>query len=105
MELLEREAALASLAQYAAEAGDDAGRMVLIAGEAGVGKSALVERLRTDLPEARWWWGACDGLYTPRPLGPLFDLADQLGGELLERCRAGSGSISRRIMPRRSGQR
>jgi hypothetical protein len=29
-------------------------------------------------------------LFTPRPLGPLFDLATQLGGELEERCRAGA---------------
>jgi len=27
-------------------------------------------------------------LFTPRPLGPLFDLAPQLGGELLDLCRA-----------------
>jgi DNA-binding CsgD family transcriptional regulator/tetratricopeptide (TPR) repeat protein len=46
--------------------------------------------LRTDLPDARWSWGACDGLFTPRPLGPLFDLAGQLGGELGELCRAGA---------------
>ena len=32
--------------------------------------------------------GACDGLFTPRPLGPLFDIAAKLGGELLELCRA-----------------
>ena len=55
-----------------------------------MGKSALVERLQRDLPDARWSWGVCDGLFTPRPLGPLFDLADQLGGALLERCRAGA---------------
>jgi len=61
----------------------------LVAGEAGVGKSALVEQLQRDLPDARWLWGACDGLFTPRPLGPLFDLAAQLGGELDELCRAG----------------
>ena len=86
--MLEREAQLASLAEYAGEAGRGDGRLVLVAGEAGVGKSALVERLRADLPEARWGWGACDGLFTPRPLGPLFDLAAQLGGELLDLCRA-----------------
>jgi DNA-binding CsgD family transcriptional regulator len=88
--LLEREAALASLAGYADEARQGVGRLVLVAGEAGLGKSALVEQLRRDLPDARWSRGACDGLFTPRPLGPLFDLAAQLGGELDELCRAGA---------------
>src|SRR5215468_1754356 len=88
MELLERELSLASLAGYAQEARRGDGRLVLVAGEAGVGKSALVERLQDELPDARWSWGACDGLFTPRPLGPLFDLAGQFGGELLDLCRA-----------------
>ena len=88
MPLLEREAQLASLGEYAGEARHGDGRMVLVAGEAGVGKSALVEQLQRDLPDAAWFWGACDGLFTPRPLGPLFDIAAKLGGELLELCRA-----------------
>ena len=41
---------------------------------------------------ARWSWGACDGLFTPRPLGPLYDLADQLGGALLDLCSRGADS-------------
>ena len=88
MLLLERESQLASLAEYAQEARRGDGRLVLIAGEAGVGKSALVERAERDLPEAAWHWGACDGLFTPRPLAPLYDIASGLGGELLELCRA-----------------
>jgi hypothetical protein len=91
MRLLERELSQASLAGYAREARQGNGRLVLVAGEAGVGKSALLEQFQCDLPDARWSWGACDGLFTPRPLGPLFDLANQLGGELLERCRARAG--------------
>jgi predicted ATPase len=88
--LLERESPLALLNEYAAQAAGGEGRLVLLGGEAGVGKSALVERLHRDLPKARWSWGVCDGLFTPRALGPLFDLADQFGGALLERCRAGA---------------
>ncbi len=72
MQLLERGASLASLAGYAEEARLGEGRLVLVAGEAGIGKSALVEQLRNDVPDARWSWGACDGLFTPRPPGPLF---------------------------------
>ena len=90
MQLLEREACLVSLTGYADEARHGEGRLVLVAGEAGVGKSALVEQLHNDLPDARWSWGACDGLFTPRPLGPLLDLAGQLGGELEELSRAGA---------------
>jgi hypothetical protein len=89
--LLERESSLESLSEAAAQARGGEGRLVLLGGEAGVGKSVLVERLQRDLPDARWSWGMCDGLSTPRPLGPLFDLADKLGGVLLERCRAGGG--------------
>jgi len=86
--LLEREAQLALLDSYAGEARQGDGRLVFIAGEAGVGKSALVEQAQRGLPETTWCWGACDGLFTPRPLGPLFDIASTLGGELLELCRA-----------------
>jgi GTPase SAR1 family protein len=86
MRLLAPEAPRATLAEYEADARRGDGRLVLVAGEAGVGKSALVEELRRDMPGARWSWGACDGLVTPRPLVPPFDPADQLGGDLLDRC-------------------
>ena len=91
MELLERGPALAMLADYAAEARRGDGRLVMIGGEAGVGKTALLERFQRELPDARWFWGACDGLFTPRPLGPLYDLADQFGGALLDLCDRGAG--------------
>jgi DNA-binding CsgD family transcriptional regulator/tetratricopeptide (TPR) repeat protein len=86
--LLERATPLQALADYAAEALAGDGRLVLISGEAGIGKSALVEHLKDSLPAARWAWAACDGLFTPRPLGPVFDLAAPLGGELADLCRA-----------------
>ncbi len=92
MPLLERESAMASLVQYARQAYTGEGRLVLVSGEAGIGKSSVVERLagrlEVELPGTRWAWGMCDGLFTPRPLGPLFDIADELGGELLALCRA-----------------
>jgi hypothetical protein len=53
--------------------------------QVGPGRAAA-----NDLPDARWAWGACDGLFTPRPLGPLFDLAGQVSGELDDLCRAGA---------------
>ena len=42
MQLLERGQSLASLAEYARQARHGDGRLVLVTGEAGVGKSALV---------------------------------------------------------------
>jgi predicted ATPase len=88
--LLEREAQLGSLLQYADEARARTGRLVLISGEAGVGKSSLVEELHRVVPDAVWAWGACDGLFTPRPLAPLHDIARELGGSLLERMVEGA---------------
>lgn len=90
MMLLERESPLASLHDHADQAGTGAGRLVLVVGEAGVGKSSLLKQFEERQADARWLWGACDGLFTPRPLAPLFDLADQLGGELLELQQAGA---------------
>jgi hypothetical protein len=79
VELLEREAALAELIGLAGRARAGDGQLALVAGEAGVGKTALVECLQREVPDARWSWSACDGLFTPLPLGPLFDLASHRG--------------------------
>src|SRR6185436_10365615 len=83
-QLLERSDALDALAQ-AVEAvrARSAGRVVLVTGEAGIGKTTLLRALRARHGEAvRFLWGSCDPLFTPRPLGPLSDVAEQAGGEL-----------------------
>jgi DNA-binding CsgD family transcriptional regulator/tetratricopeptide (TPR) repeat protein len=75
VELLEREAQLAALAAHLAAVGPDEGRLVLVTGEAGVGKSALVRAfLRRHGGGVRVLRGICDALFTPAPLGPLADL-------------------------------
>jgi ATP/maltotriose-dependent transcriptional regulator MalT len=83
VDIVEREEHLAALETWFDEAGSGAGRLALVAGEAGIGKSSLVrafcERHRDD---ARVWWGACDALSTPRPLGPLHDIARTARGGL-----------------------
>jgi class 3 adenylate cyclase len=61
------------------------GGLVSVTGEAGVGKTSLLRRFCADQHEAaRLLWGACDPLFTPRPLGPLVDVAEATGGELLQ---------------------
>jgi DNA-binding CsgD family transcriptional regulator/tetratricopeptide (TPR) repeat protein len=66
------------------------GRVLLVQGEAGVGKTALLQRFCGDLgPRIRVLWAACDPLFTPRPLGPLLDIARATGGELDERVERG----------------
>lgn len=80
MGLLEREGPLAALASAAEDAHKGEARVVLVAGEAGGGKSALLEEFAASRSQASWYWGACDGLFTPRPLGAFADIAQQLGG-------------------------
>jgi len=87
LELLERAQFLATLAEYADEAKQGDGRMVLVSGESGIGKTVLMEAFQARLTGARWLWGSCDGLLTPRPLGPLLDIAAHAGGEFAELCR------------------
>jgi DNA-binding CsgD family transcriptional regulator len=60
------------------------GRLVFVVGEAGIGKTAVVRAFCESHPEVRVLWGACDALYTPRPLGPLLDMADDLAAPLGE---------------------
>jgi DNA-binding CsgD family transcriptional regulator/tetratricopeptide (TPR) repeat protein len=59
------------------------GSLVLVRGEAGSGKTALVDAFRDGLG-VPVWTGTCQPLTTPRPLAPFADLAAQLGGELAE---------------------
>jgi DNA-binding NarL/FixJ family response regulator len=86
--LLERKTALDALGEIAAQARCGEGRLLLLEGEAGVGKSTLLEQFTHDLPDSRLLSGACDGMFTPRPLGPLFDIAQQVHGRLQSLCRA-----------------
>ncbi|MGH7341031.1 MAG: ATP-binding protein, partial [Candidatus Rokuibacteriota bacterium] len=82
-DLLERASFLAELAQRLEES-RQVGRLVLISGEAGVGKTALLRRFCLINRQAHALWGACDPLFTPRPFGPLLDIAERTGGALEE---------------------
>ncbi len=86
MALLERETHLSELRQALGDATAGRGRTVLVTGEAGIGKTALVEQFTRGVQsEAPVLWGACEALFTPRPLGPFHDFVHALGGPLLAR--------------------
>jgi DNA-binding CsgD family transcriptional regulator/tetratricopeptide (TPR) repeat protein len=81
--ILERDDELAVLGRAARDAGDGSGSVVLVSGEAGIGKSSLVEAIRGVLPaEGRLLVGYCDDLATPRVLGPFRDLIGSVGTPL-----------------------
>jgi DNA-binding CsgD family transcriptional regulator/tetratricopeptide (TPR) repeat protein len=82
-ELLERDAELSALGECleTVRRGSQ-GRVVAVSGEAGVGKTALLRRFCEESGRStRILWGACDPLFTPRPLGPLLVVAESAGGE------------------------
>jgi DNA-binding CsgD family transcriptional regulator len=88
--ILERERELAELAEAARAAKLGNGSIVLILGEAGIGKSSLVDALRSALPaEGRLLVGYCDDLATPRVLGPLRDLIGSVGTTLTRALESG----------------
>ncbi len=74
--ILEREVELAKLAQLLDNAASSGGRVVLVRGEAGIGKSALINRFLRDCEDrADTLLGGCDDLLTPQPLAPIWDIA------------------------------
>jgi DNA-binding CsgD family transcriptional regulator len=75
MELVEREAALQAFDHHLQHVALGTGHVLLVAGEAGIGKTTLLKALAARRGEAALWWGACDSLGTPHPLAPLHDIA------------------------------
>lgn len=101
--LLEREPFLEELAARFHQARRGEGQAVLIAGEAGIGKSTLLAAFTAgtgaDTPVLR---GYCDALFTPRAFGAVLDLADQLsatGGGAVE-LEAGRERIFAQLLAR-----
>src|SRR5215471_2055515 len=93
MELVERAGALQVLDDLLAEALVGSGRVALVSGEAGVGKTALVRRFLAGCEgDVRVLEGGCDPVGTPRPLGPVVDIAARVGGGLAGLLERGGGA-------------
>ena len=77
--LLEREGPLEALLSSERRAAAGHGITVLLEGEAGIGKTSLLQEFAGRAERGcRVLWGWCEALFTPRPLGPLYDMAQWL---------------------------
>ncbi|MGB9250646.1 MAG: AAA family ATPase, partial [Mycobacterium sp.] len=110
--LLERQAVLAELGGLARGVRAGSGRVVLLRGEAGVGKTAVIGRFTAGLDRSvQVLVGWCDPLAAPRPLGPLLDalagLSSAAAAGLGSAIDAGdTGALYRRLLAvLRDGQR
>ena len=76
MPTLERGELLAQLGGYVERARTGSGSFVFLDGEAGAGKTTVAHALAAETPTSCLLLvGQCDPLNTPRPLGPLLDIA------------------------------
>ena len=75
MELIERESEIRLLEERMRQVASGSGHVVLLGGEAGIGKTSLLHVLAQRRDGAALWWGVCDALQTPHPLAPLHDIA------------------------------
>ena len=83
--LIERNQALQTLAAMASQMATGKGNIALVVGEAGIGKTSLINQFRDAYAdEYRWAWGSCDAMFTPRVLGPLYDMLPVLDTRISE---------------------
>lgn len=84
MELFERAEYLSLLHTKFATISAGEGHCVFVHGEAGIGKTSLVKAFCTEVRDGcKILRGACDALFTPRPLAPLYDIMWQLNNNPL----------------------
>lgn len=78
--LPEREGFLEVIRATAARAAAGNGKVVVVQGEAGIGKTSLLRAFAAQQGRrGRILWGWCEALFVPRPLGPVHDMAASLG--------------------------
>jgi len=94
-QLLEREDALAVLHGAYSEARAGTGRLVIVGGEAGIGKTVLLRTFGASLGDrSRVLVGTCDPLFAPRPLAPFLDIAAGVSSSLRETIEAAAGAAA-----------
>lgn len=82
MQLLERDSFAGVLDSTLSRIARGAGHVVLISGEAGIGKTSVIRHFTAAHEKtACILWGGCEALFTPHPLAPLHDIARQIGGD------------------------
>src|SRR5574339_332469 len=95
MELIEREPQLEKLSEAWRQVQSGKGRIVLVSGEAGIGKTSLIEYFVAGQRAAtRVLWGGCDDMFSPQPLGPFLDIALQLQSDLLPLIQSGADRLT-----------
>ena len=81
--LLERETAIAKITGCVATI-NQSGKILLLSGEAGIGKTTLLEYVRMHVDaNIEVHWSGCDPLFTPRPYAPIYDFAQMVSPDLL----------------------
>ena len=86
MTLLEREEYISGLTGQFRNAASGKGQVAVICGDAGIGKTSLVESFTQQQEDkAKIYWGACDALFTPRPLAPLYDIAGRMKSTIINK--------------------
>src|SRR5258706_2045168 len=83
MELIERDSFLELLQTRFETIANTDGHTVFVTGEAGIGKTSLVKAFCKEIKDdCTVYHGACDALFTPRPLAPLYDIIWQVNKDL-----------------------
>ncbi|HEY0677988.1 MAG TPA: AAA family ATPase [Chitinophagaceae bacterium] len=83
MMLVEREGLFATLQKEFQKITAGEGHCIFIGGEAGIGKTSLVKEFcKSQKDGCRIYQGACDSLFTPRPLAALYDIMWQINSDL-----------------------
>jgi DNA-binding CsgD family transcriptional regulator len=83
MKLIERDGFLDLLQTKFTTVAQGEGHCVFVSGEAGIGKTALVKAFcKQQQGHCTIYQGACDALFTPRPLAPLYDIMWQVNKDI-----------------------